>query len=530
MCKVIVVGNDKSSLKSCLGGPLKAAGFDVLAWVSWADIDQTAPPKETELVVFNKCGIEPKENDCGVRCLGWKLDMRTVYATKKAHNINKLLEWKGARSERRRHVPAPSPVEVAPPPPPPPQGPPCVVCGKPVTKKHGSSSGWGWAKTCGATSCVRAARLVGCRKGNEVQAATAKAKAAPVEVEVPAPVVTETSIELFDFNGAKVRVVIVDNKPVWVAKDVCETMGLSNVSEACATLEEGSEKVNIRIADIGPAHGGKPSLALTEEGVYRLVFKSTKPEAERVKRWLAHDVLPALRRKGYYIMGEKPDASPDEQEAVLEQLLFTVRRTKKLEADTAALRAQLDGLDSLAGNLESEQERIEREAKERADKEREERERSFAILRAKQEEIEDALTRPRGPVQTTIVNTRLIMEEGAGKLRDAMKSLAVSAARARMREDWDDLEWVALFCWCYGVIYAKARDLAQVKGKHALLTFSQAEAFKATLNEDMRQYAIRWTRAPKAIPPSYYETAKTFRRRPSQSTSNVLKLVKTEAS
>jgi len=49
---------------------------------------------------------------------------------------------------------------------------------------------------------------------------------------------------------------------------------------------------------------------LTEAGLYRLVFKSTKPEAEAVKRWLSHDVLPALRRKGYYIMGEEREPAP----------------------------------------------------------------------------------------------------------------------------------------------------------------------------------------------------------------------------
>jgi len=178
-------------------------------------------------------------------------------------------------------------------------------------------------------------------------------------VEVPVEVVEPSgAIELFDFNGASVRVVIVDNKPVWVAKDVCETMGIVNVSDACGTLEEGSEKITIADPDRNGMRGNPHVLAVTEEGLYRLVFKSTKPEAERVKRWLAHDVLPALRRKGYYIMGEKPEATQDEQEVLLEQLLLTVRRTKKLEAEHAVIRAKVESIDTLTANLEAEQERI----------------------------------------------------------------------------------------------------------------------------------------------------------------------------
>lgn len=36
----------------------------------------------------------------------------------------------------------------------------------------------------------------------------------------------------FEFENTAVRTVVVDGEPWWVAKDVCEVLGLSNVSEA----------------------------------------------------------------------------------------------------------------------------------------------------------------------------------------------------------------------------------------------------------------------------------------------------------
>lgn len=52
-------------------------------------------------------------------------------------------------------------------------------------------------------------------------------------------------------------------------------------------------------------------IIVSEPGVYRLVFRSRKPEAERFKRWLAHEVLPQLRRTGRYGPPE-PESGPSD--------------------------------------------------------------------------------------------------------------------------------------------------------------------------------------------------------------------------
>ena len=40
---------------------------------------------------------------------------------------------------------------------------------------------------------------------------------------------------------------------------------------------------------------------VSEPGLYRLIFMSRKPEAKKFKRWVFHEVLPSIRKYGYYL-------------------------------------------------------------------------------------------------------------------------------------------------------------------------------------------------------------------------------------
>jgi prophage antirepressor-like protein len=82
----------------------------------------------------------------------------------------------------------------------------------------------------------------------------------------------------------------------FVAPDVCRVLGVKNVSDAVDRLDE-DEKGIVTIETPG---GDQAVNAVSEAGVYRLVFTSRKPIAERFKRWLAHDVIPKIRKTGSY--------------------------------------------------------------------------------------------------------------------------------------------------------------------------------------------------------------------------------------
>lgn len=119
-----------------------------------------------------------------------------------------------------------------------------------------------------------------------------------------------TALTPFDFEGRAVRVVEDEAGVPWfVARDVCECLGIRNSSDAVSRLDE-DERSDVGVSDTS-SNGvvqARSFLAVSEPGVYKLCFRSNKPEAKRLIRWLTHDVLPSLRRTGRY---ELPDTTPE---------------------------------------------------------------------------------------------------------------------------------------------------------------------------------------------------------------------------
>ncbi len=99
-----------------------------------------------------------------------------------------------------------------------------------------------------------------------------------------------------------VRAIFVLGVAWFVAADVCKALGIANVSDAVSRLDEDEKG----IATTDTPGGPQEMIVISTPGVYRLIFTSRVPEAERFKRWLAHEVLPDIQRYGYYAPHRKP--------------------------------------------------------------------------------------------------------------------------------------------------------------------------------------------------------------------------------
>jgi len=101
----------------------------------------------------------------------------------------------------------------------------------------------------------------------------------------------------FIFENHEVRAIKDENgNPWWVAKDVCEVLLINDHQQAVEKLdadERGGYKV--------PTPGGEQTMVtVNEPGLYTLIIRSNKPEAKRFKRWITHEVIPAIRKTGAY--------------------------------------------------------------------------------------------------------------------------------------------------------------------------------------------------------------------------------------
>lgn len=93
-------------------------------------------------------------------------------------------------------------------------------------------------------------------------------------------------------------------EPWFVARDVCNALELTNPTVAVNSLDE-DERAKFNLGRQGEAN------IVSEPGFYKLVLKSRKPEAKAFQRWVTHEVLPSIRKKGGYIAAA-PDETPEQ--------------------------------------------------------------------------------------------------------------------------------------------------------------------------------------------------------------------------
>ncbi len=140
-------------------------------------------------------------------------------------------------------------------------------------------------------------------------------------------VLNSDSIQTFAFMGKDVRIISKDEMVWFVANDVCEALQLTNPRKSVANLDLDEKGVTISYTP-----GGQQEMTIiSEAGLYSLILRSRKPEAKEFKRWVTHEVLPAINRQGVYT------ASPE----AARNLDLTAARLDQLEAGITRIEATL---------------------------------------------------------------------------------------------------------------------------------------------------------------------------------------------
>lgn len=122
-----------------------------------------------------------------------------------------------------------------------------------------------------------------------------------------------SNLQIFNYNARQVRTVVLDGEPHFVAADVCGVLDQPNVSQVVARLEDDEKGIH----NLDTPGGRQDLLVVSESGLYSLILGSRKPEAKMFKRWVIHEVLPAIRKTGRYELPVFSD--PDEQALILAQ-------------------------------------------------------------------------------------------------------------------------------------------------------------------------------------------------------------------
>ena len=162
--------------------------------------------------------------------------------------------------------------------------------------------------------------------------------------------------ESTDFG--RVRSVLKDGAPWFVAVDVCKALGLNQVTRAMSRLES-DEGGLLEVPHPQNADKTIEINAVSEAGLYHLILCSKKPEARAFKRWITHEVIPSIRKHGAY-MTDALLSRMDEHPELISEYIGKLRAEnakanaarealKKAEAENARLAPKASYYDSFVG-------------------------------------------------------------------------------------------------------------------------------------------------------------------------------------
>lgn len=146
----------------------------------------------------------------------------------------------------------------------------------------------------------------------------------------------------FPDTGQPVRILMVDDEPWWVARDVADVLGYRTANDATRCLDD-DEKGTHTVRTPG---GDQQMVTVSEAGLYSLILRSRRPQARAFKRWVTHEVLPTLRRTGQY---SPPRAEPTKLE-LARDLVAALELREQLERRNAELEPSATAWDTLAAD------------------------------------------------------------------------------------------------------------------------------------------------------------------------------------
>lgn len=147
----------------------------------------------------------------------------------------------------------------------------------------------------------------------------------------------------------EIRVITIDNEPWFVGKDVAETLGYNDLSHAILDHVDEEDRINSKTqGQNAPEFGQRGTWLINESGLYSLILSSKLPSAKQFKRWVTAEVLPAIRKTGYYSMNSYLIEDPierakrwiqeQEEKKALEQSIAVQQQTiEKLSATNEVL-------------------------------------------------------------------------------------------------------------------------------------------------------------------------------------------------
>lgn len=140
-----------------------------------------------------------------------------------------------------------------------------------------------------------------------------------------------------------VRTVVVNDEPMFCLADVCRVMDIANAGNVKARLNPKG----VHIMDTLTNGGIQEMSFITESNLYKVIFQSRKPNAEKFTDWVTTEVLPSIRKHGMYAVDDLIN-NPDLAIKAFTALKEEKERNRALQEDNDRMRPKEVFADAVA--------------------------------------------------------------------------------------------------------------------------------------------------------------------------------------
>ena len=139
----------------------------------------------------------------------------------------------------------------------------------------------------------------------------------------------------------EIRTVVLNNEPWFVGNDVAKALGYKDTYSALRHNVDDEDK---RLCPVSSTSGTQDTLAISESGLYSLIFGSKLEKAKEFKHWVTSEILPSIRKNGGYIQNQE-QMTPEQ--IVANALIVANKIIAEKEAKIVEMKPKAEYFDNL---------------------------------------------------------------------------------------------------------------------------------------------------------------------------------------
>ncbi|EAH4510144.1 TPA: hypothetical protein RTH82_001368 [Campylobacter jejuni] len=158
-------------------------------------------------------------------------------------------------------------------------------------------------------------------------------------------VVSNNNIVLFENEElGQVRVAVDENnEPLFCLSDICNILDIQDTYKVKQAILREFELSTLSVDSFDTGFGIKEFTMITEPQLYFILMRSDKPNAKHFRHWVTKEVLPSIRKKGYYGNINKNNTTIDSNIYYKELCDRLLIENKELKSENTNLKRHING-------------------------------------------------------------------------------------------------------------------------------------------------------------------------------------------